>query len=149
MEADEGSDWVERLDENMRCEVATTKVFQRLQTLVQKGYVPDLHSEFVEAFWLYHPSSNFKHSTLILYPSGLVISVKEKSDEFRFSLDDEREFQQFLRKVPSPTMWDRVRLPLLKIWVMIVLYGGLIIFGLAFAYGVETIWSHIKRALTG
>jgi hypothetical protein len=68
MENDD-SDWFDRLDENIRCEKVTTKVFHRLHTLVQKGYVPEFHTEFVEAFWLRHPSKNFKHNALILYPS--------------------------------------------------------------------------------
>jgi hypothetical protein len=139
-------DWFDGLDENIRCEKVTTKVFHRLHSLVQKGYVPEFHMEFVEAFWLSHPSKNFKHNALILYPSGLVISSSENTDEFRFYLDDEREFQQFLRKVPSPTLWDRARLPLLNIWVTIVLYGGLLTVGLVLYYSIDAVWSFIKRA---
>jgi hypothetical protein len=138
-------DWIDKLGEHIRSEEVTTKVFQRLHTLIQKGYVPDFHMEFVEAFWLNHPAKNFKHNILILYPSGLVISLKETADEFRFGLEDEHEFQRFLRKVPSPTVWDRVRMPLLNIWAIIVLYGGLLIFGLAFAYFIDALWSFIKR----
>jgi hypothetical protein len=40
----------ERVDEFVRCEAVTTRVFDRLHTLVQNGYVPDFHMKFVEAF---------------------------------------------------------------------------------------------------
>jgi hypothetical protein len=139
-------EWFDKLGEDIRCEKVTTEVFQRLHTLVKKGYVPDFHMEFVKAFWLSHLSKNFKHNALILYPSGLVISSNENTDEFRFGLEDEHEFQRFLLKVPSPTVWDRARTPLLNIWAIIVVYGGLLIFGLAFAYSIDAIWSFIKRA---
>ena len=96
-------------DFRFRCEKQATKVFGRLHSLVQAGYVPDFDSEFVEAFWLRHPSNRFKHNRLTIYPSGLVLSSNENTDEFRFYLDDEAQFRHFLRQVPRPSWWDRYR----------------------------------------
>ncbi len=97
-------------DFRFRCEERTTKIFERLHSLVQAGYFLDNSPEVGDAFWLRHPSDKLKHNLLIIYPSGRVLSLKDNSTgECDFDLDDEAQFRRFLRQVPRPTWWDRSR----------------------------------------
>jgi hypothetical protein len=113
----------------VRCEERANKVFKRLHSLVQAGYVPDFHSEFVEAFFLSHPSNKFKHNRLIIYPSGLVVSLSH-DEKFRFYLDgeDEVQFKRFLRQIPRPTWWDRSRDRRESIMGYVLVWGGFLLF---------------------
>ena len=97
----------EELEREEDIEKATATTFERLHLLAQKGYRPDFAMEFTESIWLHHPSKNFQHKDLILYPSGLVVSLSD--DKCRFSRDEQRHFQEFLRQVPRPTLMDRSR----------------------------------------
>jgi hypothetical protein len=124
---------IESSDDNFefrfRCEKRTAKIFERLHSLIQAGYNLDLSPDVVDAFWLRHSSKEFKHSSLIVYASGLVLSSNENTDEFRFYLDDEERFKRFLHQVPRPTWWDRSRDSRETIWGFILAFGGLFIFG--------------------
>jgi hypothetical protein len=103
------ADW-DHLERETVIEAAATKTFERLYALVKKGYRPEFQESFLGAIWLTHPSKQWKHSLLFLYPNGLVVS-SGNSDDFRFYRDheDEPKFQKFLRSVPQPTLWDRTR----------------------------------------
>ena len=98
-------DLADVLGERLRREEEAKKVFERLHSLVQAGYKIDLSRDFVEAFWLRHPSK-FNLNRLIIYPSGLVVALDGK---FQIALDDKAQFRTFLREVPRPTWWDRFR----------------------------------------
>ena len=98
-------DLADVLGERLRREEEAKKVFERLHSLVQAGYKIDLSRDFVEAFWLRHPS-RFKLNRLIIYPSGFVVGL---DGEFQIALDDKAQFRTFLREVPRPTWWDRFR----------------------------------------
>jgi hypothetical protein len=67
-------DLADVLGERLRREEEAKKVFERLHSLVQAGYKIDLSRDFVEAFWLRHPSK-FKLNRLIIYPLGLVAAL--------------------------------------------------------------------------
>ena len=107
-EYDESARWLEKLDDEMVIEAAGTKTLERLYQLVQKGYRPDLDMQFAGAIWFHHPSKNFEHTLVYLYPSGRVISPGA-TDEFRFDRSEDAAFQKFLRSVPQPTFWERTR----------------------------------------
>src|ERR1035437_8801667 len=96
------------IEKNAAIEAAGTKIFERLYQLVQRGYRPDFHMQFPGAIWLHHPAKNFKHGLVYLYPDGCVKSAGA-TDEYRFDLDEDLQFQKFLRSVPQPTFWDRTR----------------------------------------
>ena len=97
----------QRWEREEAIERASTQTFERLHDLVQNGYQPDFERDFVEAIWLHHPSEQFQHNTVILYPSGLVVTRGEP--EYRFYREDERQFREFLKHIPRPTFWDRTR----------------------------------------
>jgi hypothetical protein len=97
----------ERWEREEAIERASTKTLERLHDLVQKGYQPDFERDFVEAIWLHHPSTNFPHNKVTLYPSGLVVTGADPA--CRIYREDEREFREFLKQIPSPTFWDRTR----------------------------------------
>jgi hypothetical protein len=122
-----------------RYEKRTAKIFERLHSLVRAGYVPDFSSDDDQAFWLRHPSRKFEHNCFVLLPSGLVIPMKDRAEEFRFDLEDEAKFKKFLRRVPKPTWWDRRREKWLMILTTVVLFSGLLIFGTVFGTVVEWI----------
>jgi hypothetical protein len=114
-------------DFRFRCEKQTIKIFERLHSLVQAGYVLDNSPEGGDVFWLRHPSNKLKHNLLIVYPSGRVLSSSDRStSECDFDLDDEAQFRRFLRQVPRPTWWDRSREGRLTSYgyVLLVLFFG-------------------------
>jgi len=76
-------------------------------TLCRRGYKPDFERDFVEAILLHHPSQEFQHNKVTLYPSGLVVTWGKP--ECRFYREDERQFREFLKQIPRPTLWDRTR----------------------------------------
>jgi hypothetical protein len=139
----------ELVDERIRCEEVTTRVFHRLHTLVQKGYAPDFHGNFVGAFWLHHPAKGYTHNNLYLYPSGTVVSWREAEGAARFDLEDDREFQNFLRAVPVPTIFGRARRYLLNIWAWIVFWGAILIYYFTISYSMDYIWSFMKKTFSG
>jgi hypothetical protein len=116
----------EEFEQQQDIEKETATTFERLHLLVQKGYRPDFAMEFTKSIWLHHPSENFPHKDLILYPSGLVVSQSD-SDNYRFHRNEQRQFQEFLRQVPRPTLMDRTRDFRTKVMVAILMVGLLIV----------------------
>jgi len=106
---------------------ATTETFERLHTLVQKGYRPDFDGQSTGAIYLEHPSKNFAHTRVLLYPTGLVVSLADP-DNCRFYRDDKLKFQQFVSGVPRPTWMDRTRAfrTDLMAWIIIAAFFGAI-----------------------
>lgn len=106
-----------------RYQKRTEKVFERLHSLVQAGYVPDFSSDGC-ALGLYHPSLKFVHRSLALYYSGRVLSFTNHAEEIDVDLEDEAKFNKFLLNVPKPTWWDLRR----EKWQMpisvVVFWGG-------------------------
>jgi hypothetical protein len=84
-----------------------TITLHRLYQLVQRGYKPDFQMEFTDSIWLRYPSPNWKHDVLILYPAGMVVSLADKTDEFRFYSDEKMRFERFLRSISKPSAWDK------------------------------------------
>jgi hypothetical protein len=123
----------------MDIEAAGTKTLERLHQLVQKGYRPDFDMQFVGAVWLHHPSKNFKHDLLFLYPDGCVKSAG-KTDEFRFGRNEDVLFQKFLWSVPQPTFWDRTREGRMSVvaWIIIgsvTIGSGLLVYAAVHFFG--------------
>jgi hypothetical protein len=109
-------------------ERATEITFDRLHQLVRKGYKPDFTVDDTGTIWLNHPSDSFQCKRLILYPSGLLVSLV--SDDFRFHRDDQFNFQKFLNTIPRPTLLDRTRdfRVAITAWIVLaVAIGGLAI----------------------
>lgn len=96
-------------DQEAAIETAGTKTMERLYLLVQNGYRPQLDTKFYGAISLHHPSKNFEHNSLNLYPDGLVVSVGGRDETFRFDRCEDARFKKFLRGVPKPTLCDRTR----------------------------------------
>ena len=96
--------------------------------LVQKGYQPNFSGELLGAIWLYHPRESFEHKRLILYGSGLVVSVNDKSDKYRFGSEETQVFNKFLQTIPTPSFWEHTRRGRINVyaWLMIcgVMLGG-------------------------
>src|SRR3954462_3101923 len=107
-------------------------VMDRLRKLMRKGYRPDVDMEFTESIWLRHPAKTerWPHSTLILFPDGLLVSIEPK-DEPRFAVWEKAEFEAFLRKVPLPTWRERSqdRRDRWKAYVFIAVFMGLLLSG--------------------
>jgi hypothetical protein len=63
------------------------------------------------AVWLDHPSrKRAREPTLILYPTGLVVSdcAKDPSKEqLRLDPNQAVEFSRFLNTIPKPSLWER------------------------------------------
>jgi hypothetical protein len=85
----------------------------RLNALLAAGYRID-HStsqEVVDAVWLDHPAKKrAQEPTLILYPTGLVVSDCAKDPtqkQLRFDPSREFEFGRFVKAVPTPSLWER------------------------------------------
>src|SRR5690606_37999576 len=85
----------------------------RLNALLAAGYRID-HStsqKVFDAVWLDHPAKNrVVEPTLILYPSGLLVSDSAKDPtkkQLRFSPEQEAEFGRFIAAVPRPSLWER------------------------------------------
>jgi hypothetical protein len=97
----------ERWEREEAIERVGTTTLERLHDLVQKGYKPDFERDFVEAILLHHPSQEFQHNKVTLYPSGLVVTWGKPA--CRFYREDERQFREFLKQIPRPTLWDRTR----------------------------------------
>jgi hypothetical protein len=118
---------------------AGSATLDRLQLLIQKGYWPNFTGELLGAIFLYHPRESFEHKHLILYGSGLVVSVNNKSDKYRFGREETQAFNRFLQTVPIPSFWERTRRGRIKFyaWLIIaaVMFGG----GLAALIVVELV----------
>jgi hypothetical protein len=80
----------------------------RLHKLVQRGYVAELGSNS-GAIWLHHPSRRFRHAKLILYPSGMIVSMPAGDSELRIEREQHSQFAAFIATVPKPTVWERSR----------------------------------------
>jgi hypothetical protein len=65
----------DRIEREALVREATSETFERLYSLVRKGYRPDFESPYHGVMELKHPSKNFVHDRLWLYDSGLVISL--------------------------------------------------------------------------
>ena len=124
-------------------EAAGTKTMERLYLLVQKGYRPELDTNFYGAISLHHPSKNFEHNSLNLYPDGLVVSVGRHDDTFRFDRCEDARFKKFLRSVPKPTFWERTRERRIEFAVWIFL--GTLVIGSGALAGV--LWTFTKSLL--
>lgn len=111
-------------------------VMERLYKLARKGYRPDFDMDFTESIWLRHPANEerWPHPTLILYPHGLLVSIKPQ-DEPRFEVWEKSEFEEFLRKVPLPTWWERTRdgrdLMMARVYLLVftAAFAALFVFG--------------------
>lgn len=84
----------------------------RLNALLAAGYRID-HStsqKVRDAVWLDHPAKKrAAEPTLILYPTGLVVSDCAKDStrkQLRFGPHQEVEFGQFVKAVPIPSFWE-------------------------------------------
>ncbi len=85
----------------------------RLNALLAAGYRID-HStsqKVRDAVWLDHPAKKrVQEPTLILYPSGLVVSDSAKDPtkkQLRLDPHQELEFGRFVTAVPAPSFWER------------------------------------------
>jgi hypothetical protein len=85
----------------------------RLNALLAAGYRID-HStsqKVRDAVWLDHPAKKrVQEPTLILYPTGLVVSDAAKDPtrkQLRFDPNQELEFGRFVKAVPLPSFWER------------------------------------------
>jgi hypothetical protein len=85
----------------------------RLNALLAAGYRID-HStsqKVRDAVWLDHPAKKrAQEPTLILYPTGLVVSDCAKDPtrkQLRFDPNQELEFGRFVKAVPAPSLWER------------------------------------------
>ncbi len=125
-------DWTDRMEMEEKIEQAGEVTLDRLHLLVKRGYQPDFGREPYGAIWLYHPRESFKHKELILYGSGKVISLSDKSDEYRFGREETEAFNRFLRTVPMPSIWERTRRGRIKA------YGWLILWGVMFGCGIAS-----------
>jgi hypothetical protein len=123
-------DWVDRMETEEKIEQAGEVTLDRLHLLVQRGYQPDFAGEPLGSIWLYHPRESFKHKQVLLYGSGLVVSLSAKSDEYRFGREETAEFNRFLNTVPIPSLWERTRHARVKA------YGWLIISGVMLGSGI-------------
>jgi hypothetical protein len=127
-------DWIERMEMEEKIEQAGSITLDRLQLLVQGGYQPDFGGEEqLGAIWLYHPRESFKHKQLLLYGSGLVISLSAKSDEHHFGREETEAFKRFLKTVPIPSLWERTRR------ARVNAYAWLFICGVMFGSGIASI----------
>lgn len=86
----------------------------RLNALLAAGYRID-HStsqKAVDAVWLDHPAKKrAQEPTLVLYPTGLVVSDCAKNPDrkqLRFDPYEQLEFERFVKAVPTPSSWERL-----------------------------------------
>jgi hypothetical protein len=133
MRSQKHEEMLARLDQEILITKATAITFDRLHKLVKKGYSPDLESDACEAgIRLAHPSKGFRYNQVTLYPDGAVIS----DDQLCASRDEDREFQEFLRQVPRPTVWERARDFRIEVWAWVIMGVAILaIYGLVRAIG--------------
>lgn len=119
-------------------------VLARLNVLLAAGYHIDVptSAEVKDAIWLNHPSyGKFSYSTLILYPSGLLVgsTVHLQCVELRLNPDEENEFVKFILTVPQANLWE-----LNRWWVMrLVVYGVLLAMGFSLAEFVRRLFGSV------
>ena len=77
-------------------------VLRRLHALSERGYAAQFGGkEQPDAVFLLHPA-RVRYRSLHLYEDGTVVGRG-----LRLDADDEQEFDEFVRSVPTPTLWDR------------------------------------------
>ena len=114
----------------------------RLNALLAAGYRIDYSTsqQVRDAVWLDHPcKKRVRAPTLILYPTGLVVSdcAKDpKREQLRFDPNQDHEFGRFLSAVPKPSLWERSSDVRTNAIVLLILLG---IVGL--------IWAVVSRVL--
>lgn len=85
----------------------------RLNALLAAGYRIDYSTsqKVRDAVWLDYPAKKrVREPTLILYPTGLVVSdcAKDpKREQLRFDPEQDHEVGRFLSAVPKPSLWER------------------------------------------
>jgi hypothetical protein len=125
----------EIIDTAVAVDAAGTKTLERLHQLMQVGYAPNLDIDFPGSLFLHHPAKNFRHNLIFLYPDGRIVSsrAKEGDDEYCLYRDDDDGFRRFLRKVPRPTIWDKMResAPAFLAWLIIGVVGVGLLFAVA------------------
>lgn len=90
----------------------TPPTLARLNALLAAGYRIDYSTsqKVRDAVWLDHPATKrAREPTLILYPTGLVVSDCAKDptkEQLRFDPSQELEFGRFLNTVPKPSLWE-------------------------------------------
>jgi hypothetical protein len=124
-------------------ERAGTVVMERLYKLARAGYKPDFEMEFTGSIWLRHSSlrKRWPHDTLILYPNGLLVSASINTDEFRFELSEEANFERFLRMIPAPSFADKTR----DFRSHILAWTFIIVWCAGFSIGASWLLQHITR----
>jgi hypothetical protein len=134
---DESKNWIDRLEQEEKIDKAGSATLDRLQMLVQKGYQPDFSGELLGAIWLYHPRESFEHKRLILYGSGLVVSVNDKSDKYRFGREETQAFNRFLQTIPTPSFWEHTRRGRINVYAWLMICGVMLGGGLLGVIAVE------------
>lgn len=124
-------DWFDRMGMEEKIEQAGEVTLDRLHLLVKSGYRPDFEREPFGAIWLDHPRESFPHKQLLLYGSGLVISVSAKSDEYRFGREETEAFKRFLKTVPIPSRWERTRRARVNAYAWLFICGVMLGSGIA------------------
>ena len=114
-------------------------LIERLYELAHKGYKPDFDMDFTESIWLHHPArkDRWPYDTLILYPSGYVVSL-QTSEPLRINPWETDKFEQFLKIIPMPTLADKTRVfrAGVSAWILIAIFVGAISVGGEWVAGV-------------
>jgi hypothetical protein len=80
--------------------------------------------------------SEWPHKVLILYPTGLVVSISPR-EEPRYESWEKTEFEKFLKQIPKPSCADRTRDFREDVKARIIFISIIVLFGVGFSYGIH------------
>ena len=105
------------------------QAINRLNALMKAGYKINEHvsQETLDSVWLIHPSvKRLNGAELILSSDGFVSSFNnyKETEQLSFSPEQVDEFNEFVRVVPTPTIWEetaKLRINV-KVWTILIVF---------------------------